>query len=148
MRIIVIIFSIVFILLGFFDRRSSAEVLITESEAALPTLRGNSLDRRGITRGPSLDQVTPNSDARVQSPLALKIRFTAHNNAKVDPTTLKASYLRATPVDLTERLRRHTSVNGIDMPDAEVPSGTHLIRVEVKDNLGRNSISIIKLDVE
>jgi hypothetical protein len=148
MRIVVIILSIVFSVCIFFNLHTSAEVLITESEAALPAQRGTSLDRRGITRGPSLDQVAPSSEASVQSPLTLKIKFTAHNNAKVDPATLKASYLRAMPVDLTERLRKHTNANGIDMPDAEVPSGTHLIRVEVKDNLGRNSISIIKLDVQ
>jgi hypothetical protein len=124
------------------------EVLITPSEAALPPKADVGLDRRGITRGPSLDQISPNPAMTVRSPLALKIKFSAHNNTKVEPTTMKASYLKLTPVDLTERLRKYTSSDGIDMPDAEVPPGTHLLRLELKDSLGRTSVSVIKLIVE
>ena len=84
----------------------------------------------------------------VRSPLTLKIKFTAHNNAEVDPATVKASYLKLTPVDLTDRLHKYISSEGIDMPDAEVPPGTHLLRLELKDSLGRTSVSVIKLIVE
>ncbi len=128
--------------------KASGEVLITPSEAALPPSGDVNLVLRGITRGPSLDQISPNPAATVRSPLALKIRFTAHNNAKVDPTTMKASYLRLMPVDLTEPLRKYAGSDGIDMPDAEVPPGTHLLRFELKDSLGRTSISVIRLIVE
>jgi hypothetical protein len=124
------------------------EVLITPSEAALPPKVDIGLERRSITRGPSLDQISPNPATTVRSPLALKIKFTAHNNTKVEPTTMKASYLKLTPVDLTERLHKYTSSDGIDMPDAEVPSGTHLLRIELKDSLGRTSVSVIKLIVQ
>jgi hypothetical protein len=37
---------------------------------------------------------------------------------------------------------------GIDMPDAEVPPGTYLLRVEVTDSLGRKSVSEVKLLVQ
>jgi hypothetical protein len=40
------------------------------------------------------------------------------------------------------------SSDGIDMPDAEVPPGTHLLRVELKDSLGRKSVSEVKLRVQ
>jgi hypothetical protein len=53
------------------------EVLITPSEAALPPKADVGLDRRGITRGPSLDQISPNPAMTVRSPLALKVKFTA-----------------------------------------------------------------------
>jgi len=56
--------------------------------------------------------------------------------------------LKLTPVDLTGRLRKYTSSDGIDMPDAEVPPGTHLLRLELKDSLGRTSVSVIKLIVQ
>jgi len=124
------------------------EVLITPSEAALPPRVHVSLELRGLTRGPSLDQISPKPAMSVRSPFALKIKFTAHNNSNVDSMTMKASYLKLTPVDLTERLRKYTSSDGIDMPNAEVPPGTHLLRLELKDSLGRTSVSVIKLIVE
>jgi hypothetical protein len=137
-----------FTALVFLGTHAFGEVLITPSEAALPPSVDASLDRRGMTRGPSLDQISPNPTMSVRSPLALKIKFTAHNNTKVESTTIKASYLKLMPVDLTERLRKYTSSDGIDMPDAEVPPGTHLLRLELKDSLGRTSVSVIKLIVE
>jgi len=137
-----------FTALVFLGTHAFGEVLITPSEAALPPSVDASLDRRGMTRGPSLDQISPNPTMSVRSPLALRIKFTAHNNAKVESTTIKVSYLKLMPVDLTERLRKYTSSDGIDMPDAEVPPGTHLLRLELKDSLGRTSVSVIKLIVE
>jgi hypothetical protein len=124
------------------------EMLISTSEAALPPRVDASLNLRGLTRGPSLDQISPKPAMSVRSPLALKIKFTAHNNAKVDATSMTASYLKLTPVDLTERLRKYTTGDGIDMPDAEIPPGTHLLRLELKDSLGRTTVSVIKLLVE
>lgn len=111
-------------------------------------LGGVNLHLRGITRGPSLDQISSNPTMRVRSPFALKIKFTAHNNTEVDPATMKASYLKLTPVDLTDRLHTYTSSDGINMPDAEVSPGTHLLRLELKDSLGRTSVSVIKFIVE
>jgi hypothetical protein len=138
----------VFAALLFFGAKASAEVLITPAEAALPSSADVSLDLRGITRGPSLDQISPKPAVSVRSPFALKIKFTAHNNTKVDVAATRVSYLKLTPVDLTERLRKYTKSDGIDMPEAEAPPGTHLLRVELKDSLGRTSISMIKLIVE
>ena len=144
MRVIVAVFAAL-LLLG---EGASADVLITAAEAALPSSADVGLELRGITRGPSLDQLSPKPAARVRSPFALKIRFSAHNNTKVDAAAVKATYLKQPTVDLTERLRKYTKSDGIDMPNAEAPAGTHIIRIELKDNLGRTSISTIKLIVE
>jgi hypothetical protein len=127
---------------------ASGEVLITASEAAQPPSADVSMTLRGITRGPLVDQILPNPAINVRSPLELKIKFTAHNSAKIDPADVKVIYVKQTPIDLTDRLRKYTSSNGIDMPDAEVPPGTHLLRVELKDSLGRTSVSEIKLGVQ
>jgi fibronectin type 3 domain-containing protein len=37
---------------------------------------------------------------------------------------------------------------GIDMPDVEVPPGTYLLRIEVKDSLDRKSVGEVKLLVQ
>jgi hypothetical protein len=125
-----------------------AEVLITADEAAQPPSSDVSMDMRGITRGPSADQISPSPTAAVHSPLEFKIKFIAHNNAKIDPAAVRVIYEKQTPIDLTERLHKYISSNGIDMPNAEVPPGTHLLRIELKDNLGRTSISEVKLIVQ
>ena len=144
MRVIVAVFA-AFLLLG---EKAPADVLITPAEAALPSSADVRLDLRGITRGPSLDQVSPKPATSVRSPFALKIKFAPHNNAKVDVAAARVTYLKVPPVDLTGRLRKYTGSDGIDMPNAEAPPGTHLLRVELKDSLGRTSVSVIKLIVE
>jgi hypothetical protein len=143
-RVILAVFAAL-LLLG---EQASADVLITPAEAALPASADVGLDLRGMTRGPSLDQISPKPAASVRSPFALKIKFAPHNNTKVDVAAARVTYLRLPPVDLTERLKKYTRSDGIDMPNAEAPPGTHLLRVELKDSLGRTSISVIKLIVE
>jgi hypothetical protein len=144
MRIIVTTCSAL-LLLGAHAR---AEVLITASEAAQPPSSDVRMNVRGITRGPSVDQISPSPTTTVHSPFELKIRFTAHNSAKVDPSNVRVIYEKQTPIDLTDRLRKYVTGEGIDMPGAEVPPGTYLLRVEVKDSLDRKSVSEVKLLVQ
>jgi hypothetical protein len=127
---------------------ANAEVLITANEAAQPPSSDVAMSVRGITRGPSVDQVSPSPTIAVHSPMELKIKFTAHNGTTIDPAAVKVIYDKQMPIDLTDRLRKYMSSDGIDMPDAEVPSGTHLLRVELKDSLGRKSVSEVKLLVQ
>jgi hypothetical protein len=127
---------------------AAAEALITEAEAGLPPATDAALDLRNVTRAPSIEQASPTANAHVRSPLALKVKFSARNNAKIDPVNVKVTYIKKTPVDLTERLRKRVTADGIEMPDAEVPPGTHLIRLEVKDSQGRTGTALIKLVVE
>jgi hypothetical protein len=144
MRIIVTTCSAL-LLLGV---QARAEVLITASEAAEPPTSDVRMNVRGITRGPSIDQISPSPTTTVHSPLELRIRFTTHNSAKVDPSDVRVIYEKQTLIDLTDRLRKYVTGEGIDMPDAEVPPGTHLLRVEVTDSLGRKSVSEVKLLVQ
>jgi hypothetical protein len=144
MRIIVTTCSAL-LLLG---AQACAEVLIAADEAAQPPSSDVNMNVRGITRGPSVEQISPSPTAAVHSPLELKIKFIAHNSAKVDPAAVKVIYEKQTPIDLTDRLRKYMSSNGIDMPDAEVPPGTHMLRVELKDSLGRTSVGEVKLLVQ
>lgn len=125
-----------------------AEVLISESEAKAPPGTDTDLSMRGITRGPAIEQVSPDPAAKdVKSPLPLRVKFSAHNSATIDPKAVKVTYLRQSPVDLTARLQGHLTASGIDMKDAEVPPGAHVIRVDVKDSQGRVSTAMIKLTV-
>jgi hypothetical protein len=144
MRTILAAFTVLCLL----GAQASAEVLITASEAAQPPTGDVAMNLRGITRGPTVDQISPSATAGVHSPLELKIKFAAHNGAKVDPAAVKVIYEKKTPIDLTDRLRKYTTSDGIDMPDAEVPPGTHTLRLELKDSLGRTSVSEVKFVVQ
>jgi hypothetical protein len=125
-----------------------AEQLITPVEAALPASPDFGVTTRGLTRGPAIEQIAPAPEAKtVTSPLALKISFSAHNNATIDPSSVKVTYLKSQPVDLTPRVMSHLTPDGIDMTQADVPPGNHLIRIDLKDSQGRASTAIVKFSV-
>ena len=126
----------------------AADVLITEAEANLPSPGDALMATRGLTRGPAVEQVAPDPDAKaVKSQLPLKIRFVGRNNVAVDPASVKITYLRTPSVDLTARLKAHLTPDGIEMSAVEVPPGTHVLRVDVRDAQGRASTGTIKLNV-
>jgi hypothetical protein len=124
-----------------------AATLITVQEAALPPAVETMLVMRGITRGPSIDLVSPGEDQGAKSPVEFKVKFTPHNETTVDPKSVKVTYLKATPVDLTARLKPYISGVGIDMTNAEVPPGVHMLRIDVLDSEGRSATAVVKLTV-
>ena len=127
----------------------SPNVLITEAEAGLPSPADLSMVTRGLTRGPVVEQVTPDPDstAPVKSPLPLKIKFQTRNNVPIDKDSVKLTYVRTPGVDLTSRIKAHIGDDGIEMKAAEVPPGKHVIRIELKDQQGRSTTGTIKLMV-
>jgi len=124
-----------------------ATTLITTAEAALPPPAAAPLSMRGITLGPSVMLISPAADAGAKSPLEFKVKFVPHNQAMVDPSSVKVTYVKSTPVDLTARLKPFTSADGIDMTNAEVPPGVHVLRIDLKDSNGKTATSFLKLTV-
>lgn len=107
-----------------------AEMLISAQEASLPE---NPFNERGAFPGPKVVLVSPSQDAAaVRSPTRLRVRF-EQRGAKIDLDSLRVTYIKLQPVDLTERVRPFVGADGIDFKDAEVPPGTHKIRVELRD---------------
>ncbi len=102
-------------------------------------------DRRGITRGPKIDFI-PASDP-LHSPMHLQVKFESFGGAKIDPDSVKITYLRTPNVDLTSRIRSFVKATGIDIPDAELPVGDHMLRVDVKDSDGRTGSTSFVLKV-
>jgi len=111
-------------------------ILITPEEAKLPPPRvAIALSARGVTRGPQIE-VVQDADP-TKSPTHLLLKFVAHGGAKIDPATVQVTYLRTPDVDLTPRIKPFVTDGGIDIPDAVVPPGAHMLRVDLKDSDGR-----------
>ena len=114
----------------------ASHVLITEDEARLPPPKGAiTADRRGITRGPKIEVIVDGQ--LVHSPVHLQLKFESFGGAKIDPDSIKVTYMKTPTVDLTDRIKSFVQANGMDMPDAELPPGDHMIRVDIKDSEGR-----------
>jgi hypothetical protein len=143
MKLIQILCTSAFI---FFAGLASAAPLISAKEAALPAASGT-LATRGISRGPSVKLVSPEADTPVSSPIDFKVNFEARGEGKIDPASIKVVYMKSPFVDLTPRLKNAISASGIDFAKADVPPGSHTIRVSVKDVDGRETNSVFTLVV-
>ena len=125
---------------------NAGTVLISADEAKLPLPKGGfAVATRGITRGPKIELLGSPDAAR--SPMRLQLKFESFGGAKIDPDSLKMTYIKSPAVYLTSRLKPFVLPTGIDMPDAELPAGDHLIRVDVKDSDGRTATTSFTLKV-
>ena len=125
-------------------------VLVTAAEAAQPAQpSGGELARRGITRGPTITEVTPvPAGTMLTSPVHLQFKFEARGGAKINPAEIKVTYLKTPAIDLTDRVKPYTKDSGIDIGEAELPAGTHAFRLDVKDSEGRITTSLFTLNVK
>jgi hypothetical protein len=112
--------------------------LITAKEAALPPMP--TVHERGISRGPTIVVVSPAPNAgMIQSPFTLKVSFESHGSATVDVDSVLVTYMKEPTIDLTQRIKPFIGASGIDVNDAQVPPGTHTLRVDVTDSQGRTT---------
>lgn len=122
-----------------------AAALITTEEAALPPMKGAvATSNRGITRGP---KITVAEDAAAKSPIRFQVRFQPLGGSNIDVDGVKVIYLKQPNVDLTPRVKPFVQPTGIDMPDAQLPPGDHLVRIDVRDSEGRVSTTSFVLKI-
>jgi hypothetical protein len=142
-----LVFLSILIFLGNALPIAHAAPLIDAKEASLPPASGT-LTTRGISRGPAVKMTSPEADNPVMAPFDFKVAFEPRGGAKIDPDSVKVVYLKSPFVDLTARLKGAITANGIDFSKAQVPPGTHLIRVTIKDSEGRETNSVLTLVVK
>ena len=126
---------------------SRAAPLITSDEAALPPQKGAVPNSgRGITRGPKI-QIPDSETGPTTSPLHFQVKFLTYGGSSIDLDSLKVTYLKTPVVDLTTRVKPFVQPTGIDMPDAQLPPGDHLVRIDVRDSEGRTASTSFVLRV-
>lgn len=140
------IFGIFLALIGAVPNLVFAAPLITSKEAALPAASG-ALATRGISRGPAVKLNSPEADIPISSPFDFKVLFEARGEGKIDPNSVKVVYMKSPFVDLTPRLKSAITPTGINFSKAEVPPGTHTIRITVKDMDGRETNQVVTIVV-
>lgn len=123
-----------------------AQTLINEQEAALPPYTSKPASR-SIIRGPIVKWMNPKNGVAVQSPFVLKVLLEPREGVKIDPASLKVTYLKSPIIDLTPRLQTAITPNGIELKQAVVPPGSHTIRLTIKDIEGRETNSQITIQV-
>ena len=141
-----LIFGITFVSIGVVPNLVFAAPLITAKESALPAASGT-FATRGISRGPAVKLNSPEVDTPINSPFDFKVLFEARGEGKIDPNSVKVVYMKSPFVDLTPRLKSAITPTGINFSKAEVPPGTHTIRVTVKDMDGRETNQVITIVV-
>jgi len=141
------IFSILFVAVTALPVASHATQLITVEEAALPPQKGAVPNSgRGITRGPKI-QVPEMEAGAHASPMHFQVRFQTFGGSSIDLDGLKVTYLKSPVVDLTSRVKPFAQPSGIDMPDAQLPPGDHLVRIDVRDSEGRTATTSFLLKI-
>ena len=116
--------------------------LIAPEEAAMPTapleqsrLQGGmpfDIGREVPDTGPMIELLKPNDGTSTPVPVEVSIRFEPRA-APADLSTLKVVVVKLISIDITERVRPYASPQGIQIPDARLPSGTHIVRISLAD---------------
>lgn len=119
---------------------AGAATLITTDEAKLPPAAFPPATR-GITRGPTVKVESPT--AAVTSPFRLIVSFASFGGAQITLDSVKLTYLRNPPVDLTARVKPFVTPQGLGITAAEAPPGTHNLILEVTDSNAR----VVKLPI-
>ena len=124
---------------------AQAVELITDEEAARPDMPAAT---RGVTRGPAIAQESPAADGgAVHSPIRLKVALKARGGARIDPASVRLTYLKKPMLDLTARVKPGISETGIALDDVTLPPGLHRVLVHVADSEGHETEAELKLDV-
>ena len=129
-------------------------ILVTEREARLPDAAAppyeDFLKQRGLfdsfrqfstpkapepPRGPEIALIRPRDGATYTGTLDIEVRFIPRA-APVDLSTLNVEYVKLWGIDITGRVRPYATVEGIQLQNAQFPSGSHRVKISVGDMAG------------
>ena len=86
--------------------------------------------------GPRIRIVEPAPDTEYKAPIRLVIDFLPKEGAQVDLKSFKLEYLKLISIDITERVAGYVRPEGLRIEKADLPAGTHKLRLTLKDTAG------------
>src|SRR3984957_3806454 len=121
-------------LLAMSHAHASAQVLISQEEAALPDVPLS--EPRALLPGPIATALSPKDGSTVTSPFTFEIDFKTFGGARMG--SIEIWYVKNPAVPLTQKLSKYFSPNESNprkllFAGAEAPTGHHVIRIEMTD---------------
>lgn len=126
--------------------------LITPEEAAMASWEprpGEPLKEvagEDVSFGPLIELLKPANGDKTSTPLEIVVKFIVQS-AKVDLASLKVSLVKFMSIDITDRIRDHTTADGIHVPEAKIPSGKHTVRMSIADKDGMLTVKTFTFEV-
>ena len=116
---------------------AEAVVLLTKEEAAMQDAPGGVYEvGRPLNSGPKIMIVVPETNHEYKSPLAIEVQFIPREGSEVDLSKFKVECLKFFNIDITDRVKRYTTKQGVKVDRAELPAGIHKLRITIGDTGG------------
>lgn len=116
---------------------AEALVLLTKEEGAMQEAPKGVYDvSRPLNNGPRIMIVIPETNHEYKSPLAIEVRFIPREGSEVDLSQFKVECLKFFNIDITDRVKRYTTKEGVKVDRAELPVGNHKLRLTIGDTKG------------
>jgi hypothetical protein len=130
------------------------ESALAEAPAALSPVEKTPLIERkfmvpeSTVEGPEIRVLLPEAEKAYPSPLKVLVKFVPREGTQVDISSLKVECLKIFVINLTDRMKEYISNQGINMDKAELPTGTHKIRVTLGDTGGGITSKVFVVKVQ
>ena len=118
---------------------------MTASNSAPPKLTPKFVPEKDA---PKIEVAAPNLTAPLTSPMPIQMNFAATSPATIKPETFKVLY-GAFQIDVTQRLLSTAKVTaqGMNVPEASLPSGKHKLHLSVEDSIGRKGYRLVEFQI-
>ncbi|HUP90863.1 MAG TPA: hypothetical protein VM074_01340 [Solimonas sp.] len=97
---------------------------------------------------PRVEVLAPDSVTEVKPPVRIELRFIGEPGTPVDPASFHV-YYGFLGIDITERIRDAAQITpeGLVAEGAELPVGSHSLKLTLADAKGRGSSTVVKFKV-
>lgn len=129
--------------------------LITPEEAAMePAAQADPLQggehfaigREDVEVGPIITVEKPKMGVPQNSPMEIVVKFVPRSHP-VDLSSLEVELVKFINIDITDRVTEYTTEQGIQLKEANVPLGSHRVRIALADTTGAVSIQEFLFEV-
>ncbi len=115
--------------------KEAAQVKLPKSKPGLLPI-GESAGAKPAPGAPKIIVDKPTQNNGVHAPFTIKIRFVPSSGNKINLNSLEVDVRKVVKISLVSRLKPYLTPEGINVPDAQIPSGTYNIHIALADDHG------------